>query len=149
MAEVRSQLKEIIASISALDSKMDNLEERLSRTVTVNGFKSLETKTEVYSEKVSTVEEKLEERIEHLDEKIDLLCDQTNLRVSALEGDLKERISAVERKTQYLEESIDRRIDQIEGKLDKLQEDLNTALVLQRFIGKIIKAVGSLFKRGG
>jgi DNA repair exonuclease SbcCD ATPase subunit len=149
MAEVRSQLKEIIASISALDSKMDSLEERLSCTVTVNGFKSLETKTEAYSEKVINVEEKLEEKVEHLDEKIDLLCEQTNLRVSSLEKDLKDRISAVERKTQYLEESIDRRIEKIENKIDQLQNDLNDALAIIRALGKFFKKVGSLFKRGG
>jgi predicted nucleic acid-binding Zn-ribbon protein len=149
MAEVRSQLKEIIASISSLSSKMDSLEERLSRTVTINGFKSLETKTESYSEKVINVEEKLEEKVEHLDEKIDLLCEQTNLRVSSLEKDLKDRVSSVERKTQYLEESIDRRIGKIEGKIDQLQKDLNVVLAIPLFIVKIFKAVGSLFKRGG
>lgn len=149
MAEVRSQLKEIIASISSLNSKMDSIEERLSRTITVNGFKSLETKTEAYSEKVVNVEEKLEEKVEHLDEKIDLLCDQINLRVSNLEKDLKERVSAVERKTQYfLEESIDRRIEKIEGKLDKLQKDLNVILFIPSLIGKFFKAIASIFKKG-
>jgi DNA repair exonuclease SbcCD ATPase subunit len=149
MAEVRSQLKEIIASISSLSSKMDSIEERLSCTVTVNGFKSLETKTEAYSEKVLNVEEKLEEKVEHLDEKVVLLCEQTNSRISSLEKDLKDRISAVERKTQHLEESIDKRIEKIESKIDQLQENLNNAFVLQRALGKFFKSVVSLFKRGG
>ncbi len=149
MAEVRSQLKEIIASISSLNSKIDSLEERLSRTVTVNGFKSLETKTEAYSDKVINVEEKLEEKVEHLDEKIDLLCEQTNLRVSSLERDLKDRVSAIERKTQYLEESIDRRIGKIEGKIDELQKSLNSALAIPLFISKIWKLIKSFLKKGG